>query len=225
MNQYTVRSGQNIFDVALTLHGTVEGIFDLLISNPMLTMDSELKSGDVLNYNEEFLINSDVTTWLKNKNIVVKNGDHPFNFIDIESTVKQHIYSFHSQKYDELQYMSPDERNEYWSSLCKPRMVIQQKGKLSSISVYLHTNKHLFVDWGDYTGIQVIDAGEDEVTIEHCYKGSGNHKIMLYGDFSCYILDLTEVNGVYYALDTINVDHFETAINNEELNKLITPEK
>ena len=50
MKQYTVRSGQNIYDVSLTLYGTVEGIFDLLISNKGLTMDTKLSYGMVLNY-------------------------------------------------------------------------------------------------------------------------------------------------------------------------------
>ena len=36
MLQYKVRSGQNIYDVALTLYGSVEGIFDLLVSNEWL---------------------------------------------------------------------------------------------------------------------------------------------------------------------------------------------
>ena len=34
MRTYTVRTGQNIFDVALTLYGSIEGVFDLLVSNP-----------------------------------------------------------------------------------------------------------------------------------------------------------------------------------------------
>ena len=42
MNKYTVRSGQNIFDVSLTIYGTVEGIFDLLISNDWLNMETKL---------------------------------------------------------------------------------------------------------------------------------------------------------------------------------------
>ena len=33
MNTYIVKSGQNLFDVAITLYGSIEGVFDLLISN------------------------------------------------------------------------------------------------------------------------------------------------------------------------------------------------
>ena len=224
MNQYTVRSGQNIYDVALTLHRTVEGIFDLLISNPELSMETKLQFGDVLNYNEEFLINSDIATWLSKHNVQVKNGEHVCNLSDIESVVKQHIHSFHLETYDALKYKSPDERNEYWNSLTLPRMVIQHKGKMSAISVMMRPDNHLFIDWGDFSGVEVYDAEDDKITIEHCYNSDGEHKITIYGDFSCYILDLTECNGVYYTLAPMRVDHFETDIHNDELNKLITPE-
>ena len=42
MAQYKVRNGQNIYDVALTLYGSIEGIFDLLISNEWLNMETQL---------------------------------------------------------------------------------------------------------------------------------------------------------------------------------------
>ena len=124
MKQYTVRSGQNIYDVSLTLYGTVEGIFDLLISNEGLTMDTKLTYGMVLNYHEEFIINSGIVSWLKDNDILVKNGEHTYNYINIETIVKQHIYSYHAEQYDSLQWLSPDERNMYWEELTSPRMAI-----------------------------------------------------------------------------------------------------
>lgn len=45
MAQYKVRSGQNIYDVALTLYGSVEGIFDLLASNSWLNMETSFLMG------------------------------------------------------------------------------------------------------------------------------------------------------------------------------------
>ena len=71
MNKYTVRSGQNIFDVSLTIYGTVEGIFDLLISNDWLNMETKLSYGMELNYHEEFVIDETITSWLKNNDILV----------------------------------------------------------------------------------------------------------------------------------------------------------
>ena len=220
MNKYTVRSGQNIFDVSLTIYGTVEGIFDLLISNNWLNMETKLSYGMELNYHEEFVIDETITSWLKNNDILVKNGEHIYDYLDIEAFVKQHIYSYHQEKYDELQMMSPDERNIYWESLTTPRIVVQQQGQLSTITTWLKEGGHMIVHWGDYTAAQIIEDSE-ETELEHCYKSTGKHKITIYGDFDCYMLDLSKINGVYYPLGTINADAFDSELKNEDLNKLI----
>ena len=60
MSSYTVKANQNLFDIALSLYGSVEGIYDLLISNSNLSMDSDLKSGDVLEYHDYFVINDSI---------------------------------------------------------------------------------------------------------------------------------------------------------------------
>ena len=78
----------------------------------------------------------------------------------------------------------------------------------------------MFIDWGDYSDIQIVDSDE-EVEIEHCYKSTGSHKITIYGDFRCYLLDLSKVNGVYYPLSNIYVDNFISELNINDLNKLI----
>lgn len=220
MKQYTVRSGQNIYDVSLTLYGTVEGIFDLLISNKGLTMDTKLEYGMVLNYHEEFIINSGIVSWLKDNDILVKNGEHVYNRIDVEALIKQHIYSYHAELYDELQYLSPDERNMFWEELTSPRIVIRQQGQLASFNVWLKHNTHMIVDWGDYSEAQIIDSTE-EVEIEHCYKSTGKHKITIYGDFRCHLLDLTKVEGVHYPLTSLYVDEFVSGLNINDLDKLI----
>lgn len=220
MKQYTVRSGQNIYDVSLTLYGTVEGIFDLLISNEGLTMDTKLSYGMVLNYHEEFVINNGIVSWFKDNGIIVKNGEHVYNRIDIEALIRQHIYEHHTEQYDSLQSLSPDERNMYWEELTAPRMAIQQQGQTASMNVWLKDDTHLIIDWGDYSEPQIIDSA-DEVEIEHYYKSTGKHKIIMYGDFRCHILDLSNVNGVHYPLSTIYVDDFVSTIKINDLDKLI----
>lgn len=220
MKQYTVRSGQNIYDVSLTLYGTVEGIFDLLISNDGLTMDTKLSYGMVLNYHEEFVINSGIVSWFRDNNVVVKNGEHVYRHVDVEALIKQHIYSYHADQYDSLQFLSPDERNMYWEELISPRIAVQQQGQSASFNVWLKDNTHMIVDWGDYSEVQIIDADE-EVEIEHCYKSAGKHKITIYGDFRCYSLDLRKINGIYYPLSTIYADNFESELNINDLDKLI----
>lgn len=220
MPQYTVRSGQNIYDVALTLHGSVEGIFDLLTSNSWLTMETTLKSGMILTYHDEFAVNKNITMWLRENGVLVRNGEHVYNYLDIEDCVKAHLQSYHKDKYDAVSSMSPDEQNMYWEGLCRPRMVIHQQGQLSTIIMKLKPNKHLIIDWGDYSDPQIIDDVKEQ-EVEHCYKGLGTHIITFYGDFDFELLDFTEVNGVYYPLGVITADHFETQLDIEELNKLI----
>lgn len=220
MEQYTVRSGQNIYDVALTLYGTVEGIFDLLISNDDINMETTLKRGMVLNYHKELQINSDIVTWLEDNNVLVRNGEHIYDYQDIEATIKQHIYSYHAAMYDELQWLSADERNIFWEELITPKMIIKQQGNLSRVNIWLKKDCHALIDWGDYSAVEIIE-GDEEVELEHCYRSTGSHKIIFYGNMNCYMLDLSESNGVHYPLGNIYTGHFKEAININDLNKLV----
>lgn len=220
MNQYRVRSGQNIYDIALTLYGSVEGVFDLLASNDWLSMETILTYGMVLNYHEEFIINPSVVTWFQDKNILVKNGEHYYKNVNIGQLIFNHIKQEHQNIYDNTQSLSPDERNTIWSDISRPRMVIHQQGRLSTIKLQLKADTHFIIDWGDYSEAEIIDASE-VFELEHCYKGSGKHIITIYGDFECHILDLSIVNGIYYPIDTIYTDSFLSSSNNKDLNKLI----
>lgn len=71
---YTVKPNQNLFDVALHLYGNIEGLFDLLISNPELNMTSELIYGQELIYHEEFVLNESVVNEFKKQNITPSSG-------------------------------------------------------------------------------------------------------------------------------------------------------
>lgn len=94
-NKYIVKTGENIYDIALTLYGSIEGIFDLLVSNDNLTMDTRLQKGDELYYHDEFMINQDVAAWVNESGLVVKNGDHqeddgiPYEGTDMRIIVRQ----------------------------------------------------------------------------------------------------------------------------------------
>ena len=48
MATYKVKLNQNILDIALELYGTIEGVFDLLITNTGLSMNTDLKTGQEL---------------------------------------------------------------------------------------------------------------------------------------------------------------------------------
>lgn len=222
MAQYKVRSGQNIYDVALSIYGSVEGIFDLLLSNKWLNMETKLSYGMVLDYHEEFIVNKNIAIWLKDNDILVKNGEHVHKHIDIEQFVDEHFKVSHPELQDALSQMSPDEQNMFWETLYTPRMIIRQQGQLSSFRFKLIPGKHIFVDWGDYSSIQIAE-GEDEQELEHCYKGAGSHIITLYGDFEFTMLDMTNINGLYYPLGTIYANEFISSLNIEDLKKLIIP--
>lgn len=73
MAKYTVKVGQNIFDVALSLYGSIEGILDLFACNPSLSFDSDIKDGDILQYTDSYYEDSTVLDYYKTKGIVPAN--------------------------------------------------------------------------------------------------------------------------------------------------------
>ena len=75
MAQHKVKPNQNIFDISLELYGSIEGLFDLLISNEWLTMNTELKTGMVLEYHEYFVINEGIVNGIKSNKYIPSNGE------------------------------------------------------------------------------------------------------------------------------------------------------
>lgn len=75
MGKYTVTEGQNLYDVALYLTGSIEGIVDLLICNPALSLADTLRSGDELFYTDGFVINADVVARYRREQIVPAGGE------------------------------------------------------------------------------------------------------------------------------------------------------
>lgn len=73
MSTHIVKHNQNIFDIALQLYGSIEGIFDLLLSNPKLSMAAQLKAGDKLEYHDYFTINDGVVQNLPKNGVM--NGE------------------------------------------------------------------------------------------------------------------------------------------------------
>lgn len=70
MATYIVKPNQNIFDVALHLYGSIEGLFDLLISNPEINMTSDISFGQELKYHDTFVLNESVVREFQKQNIV-----------------------------------------------------------------------------------------------------------------------------------------------------------
>lgn len=74
MATYIVKPNQNIFDVALHLYGSIEGLFDLLISNPELNMSSDLQYGQQLEYHDGFVINQSIVNGFATQKITPSAG-------------------------------------------------------------------------------------------------------------------------------------------------------
>lgn len=220
MAGYTVRSGQNIYDVALTLYGSVEGIFDLLACNSWLTMNTTLKAGMTLDYHDGIEITPGLKSWLENNHIAVKNGEHVYDQPDMEKFIRNHVMERHAYMLEENGRMSADELQSFWKKICSPRLMINHKGRSATIRFRLGNDTHLFMDWGDHSVPEIFEGGA-EWEAEHCYKGDGAHVITLYGDFVFDLLDISGTNGPHYPLDEILACKFTPSANNKNLNKLI----
>ena len=85
MGKHIVTAGQNIYDVAMLLYGTPEGLLDLFINNPSLSYSKELSIGDELTYTDEFVINEDIVSYNKRHNIIPANGERHIYFKEIRN--------------------------------------------------------------------------------------------------------------------------------------------
>lgn len=75
MGRYKIMAGQNLYDIALHLYGSVEGIVDLMMCNTELSLDSTLCVGQELVYTDGFIINPDVVAYNGMHGIVPANGE------------------------------------------------------------------------------------------------------------------------------------------------------
>ena len=75
MGSYKVIAGQNIYDVALHVYGSVEGITDLLANNESVSLDDDLQAGDVLFYTDGYRINKEVVAYYQTHGITPASGE------------------------------------------------------------------------------------------------------------------------------------------------------
>ena len=71
---YTTNINQNISYVAIDVHGTVNGITDILVHNEWLSIDSEIKAGTEIGYSTEPILEEQVVVDLDRKNITPINS-------------------------------------------------------------------------------------------------------------------------------------------------------
>lgn len=75
MATYKVTTNQNLFDVALLLYGSIEGLFDLLISNEWLDMETDLLPGMEIEYHDYFVVNDGIKSAMSDKNLIPANRE------------------------------------------------------------------------------------------------------------------------------------------------------
>lgn len=75
MATYKVKTAQNIFDVAIMLYGSIEGLFDLLISNDWLSMKTELKPGMELEYHDYYKTNEGIVSVIEKRGYLAANSE------------------------------------------------------------------------------------------------------------------------------------------------------
>lgn len=75
MGKCKITAGQNIYDVALHIYGSIEGVTDLMINNEELSLDTTLKSGDELIFSDDYLINPEVVAYYQTHRITPSSGE------------------------------------------------------------------------------------------------------------------------------------------------------
>lgn len=88
MQVYKVKSNQNIFDVAITVYGSIEGVFDLFVNNPDLSFDSVLEGGQELYWDENFVVYDNIVNVLNSNRIVPINGERHVYYKSTEQPLR-----------------------------------------------------------------------------------------------------------------------------------------
>lgn len=220
IKSYTVKSGQNIFDIAIMIHGSIEGVFDLLLSNDTLTFSTQLSAGMSLRYHTDFVINDSVSKWFSSNGIIARNGHHKVESANIPSIFLLWLYSFQPRQYDTLMSQTDEDRADFLNKFQFPRIIIRHTGIDCNIPLWVYSDKYLIIDWGDCSSPEIIEHTDEELDLTHCYNSGGEHVIKFYGDFDFYSIDLSSINGVYYLLDSIYADNFITPANISSLQAL-----
>ena len=200
---YVTKTGQNLYDICMTLYGSVEGMLDLLVCNTSLditeygpselqgkplTLSTTLSRGIKLKYHTELNINDTVLNRVGENTLSFKNGEHSLDITEIDPS--QII------------------------------MVVDQRGIISTIKASVLVGS-VYIDWGDFSNVDIISTS-DTVELEHVYHSSGPHNIKIYSDTVIFkTLDISKINGVAYPTAEIRAAEYIPNTDNDDLNHLI----
>lgn len=74
MSTYTVQTNQSVFDVAMAIHGTIDGLADILVNNKGLNLVDDIEAGEEIVFTSIITLNKPVVDFLDSKGIVVANN-------------------------------------------------------------------------------------------------------------------------------------------------------
>ena len=74
MGVYVVKSGQTIYNIALDIYGSIEGVTDLIVNNELLSFDSDLKVGDKLLFSDDYFFKKDIVDFFVANKIQPSTG-------------------------------------------------------------------------------------------------------------------------------------------------------
>jgi len=157
MKEYTVRHGQNIYDVALQLYGSIEGVFDILVNNG-IGLNDTLKPGDVIRYDENFRINPGMIKYMEDNRIIPANGDSVYDVSKADlSTVRLVIDQIGATSVIGISLVSGTMTIDWGDG--SPLDIISDTGMHTIDHPYLEDGRHAIRIYGDFT-IDDIDLTE-----------------------------------------------------------------
>ena len=240
MNTYIVKSGQNLFDVAITLYGSIEGVFDLLISNKdrvgqmPLSYDSKLYPGDVLYYNQDFIINNTIKSYFKDNSIKVANGEHIYLYTNIKEAILQYVDEYNKNVLNTANSLYPS----VWDMTENKMLSDYNKANVDNFFRYIYDNY-----WGcgftnvEYLARQNVEAGSLEKTStdeNNIYNDNLTKTRMLIiqsgqlSSFSCTLvkhtilgIDWGDMSGVELHIDNGSEQTFEHYYEDGEQHKIM----
>lgn len=201
MSTYVSKSGQNIYDIAVTLYGTVDGIVYLLINNPSLSLDAPIPAGTEIEYDSDYVINKDLVDWFSDNEVVVKNGNHTVEDIDIKTAIQEWAESNNIN----LSLEEDTAVDTYYDFLSIPKMMFEHTGRVFYFGMRMADNSFAVIDWGDNSTFTYFNETDADKLIDHYYKDDGLHRVIVYGGNSYRSLDLSQINTRCLALQKIYV--------------------
>lgn len=190
MATYTVKPNQNIYDVAIMLHGSVEGLFDLMISNEWLSMTTELRAGMELEYHDFFKVNDGIVSEIDDNGYLAANGErHVYH----KATDQQLVFVF--------AIADSEEETMSFAVSAEGGIMIVDWGDNSPLEEVPLT-----------ISVKKVEHWFDNKT--------DKRRVKVYGDFQLITFDTSGIPGNVYAMCPVTVDEFSCNKNKYPLDAL-----